>query len=108
MHTLTTGRIDTKPPPRPGIQTYFLRARDDGDEHTLRALIADAERHGDTWLAFTMTTRANPLTSSRRRRSSCGAGTVPTSTRRNQGSVFFGPANSPYPELGLVKSAKIP
>jgi hypothetical protein len=107
MHTLTTARIDTRPPPRPGIQTYFLRARDDGDEHTLRALIADAERHGDTWLTFTMTTRANPLhvvaeTTVFVRGRDCAY-----LDATQQGSVFFGPA-SPYPELGLVKSAKIP
>jgi hypothetical protein len=53
MYHVTTPLVDTTPPPRPGIQTHVLRARDYGDGYTLRALIADAEQAGDQWIAFT-------------------------------------------------------
>lgn len=53
MHTFTSGVSTIITPPRPGVQTHILRARDYGDGYTLRALIARADEAGDTWLAFT-------------------------------------------------------
>lgn len=61
MHTVTTGWIDSRPTPRPGIQTYVLRARDAGDAALLRELIAVAERAGDLWIAFTNVAPRNAL-----------------------------------------------